>query len=107
MTRGNGTGKGMSKKRLSEVSLNYKSSLKRSIHNGDIEGIIKAVMLLAVKNNADENWKMGPRTFMELATVLVKLKELGYSAKEFDGILSILDFNSKDNADDDRDKDAK
>ena len=42
------------KKAIARKSLNYKAGLKKAIHAGDLEGVIKSVMLLAVKNNGDD-----------------------------------------------------
>lgn len=80
------------KKAVKRKSLNYKAGLKKSIHDGDLEGLIKSVMLLAVKHNTEADWKMSPRTFMEMCQVLIKLKEMGYgNSEEFADILSVLE----------------
>ena len=38
------------KKAIARKSLNYTAGLKKAIHSGDLEGVIKSVMLLAVKH---------------------------------------------------------
>tara|TARA_R100000742_G_C4231968_1_gene53344 strand:- start:262 stop:498 length:237 start_codon:yes stop_codon:yes gene_type:complete len=52
----------------------YKTRLKQCINEGDFEGIVKNIMLMAVKNNEAEDWKASPRTFMELLQVLSKYR---------------------------------
>ncbi len=52
----------------------YKQRLKKCINDGDFEGIVKNIMLMAVKNNEIEDWKASPRTFMELLQVLSKYR---------------------------------
>ena len=52
----------------------YKQRLKKCINEGDFEGIVKNIMLMAVKNNESEDWKASPRTFMELLQVLSKYR---------------------------------
>ena len=79
------------KKAIARKSLNYKAGLKRAIHNGDLEGVIKSVMLLAVKNNEDADWKMSPRTFMELCQVLIKYREAFGDDEGFANILEVLE----------------
>ena len=53
----------------------YKQRLKKCINEGDFEGIVKNIMLMAVKNNDAEDWKASPRTFMELLQVLAKYRQ--------------------------------
>ena len=53
----------------------YKQRLKKCINDGDFEGIVKNIMLMAVKNNDPEDWKASPRTFMELLQVLAKYRQ--------------------------------
>ncbi len=52
----------------------YKQRLKKCINEGDFEGIVKNIMLMAVKNNGEDDWKASPRTFMELLQVLSKYR---------------------------------
>jgi len=56
-------------------SRTYTAQLKKAIHDGDLEEIIKSVMLLSLKANEIEDWKASPRTFMELCQVLVKYRQ--------------------------------
>ena len=77
-------------------SVNYKKALTSSIHNGDFEGIIRNIMLLAVKHNDEHQWKMGPRTFMELCQVLLKFRQEFGSEQDMSEILSVLEGGSKD-----------
>jgi len=80
------------KKAIKRKSLNYTAGLKRAIHDSDLEGVIKSVMLLAVKHNTEADWRMSPRTFMELCQVMIKLKEMGYgNGEEFADILHVLE----------------
>jgi hypothetical protein len=83
----------MSEKQKSK-SVNYKSGLKKAIHDGDFEGMIKNIMLLAIKNNTEAHWQMGPRTFMELSQVLLKYRETFGSDTEMSELMLVLD-NSK------------
>ena len=53
----------------------YKQRLKKCINDGDFEGIVKNIMLMAVKNNDPEDSKESPRTFMELLQVLAKYRQ--------------------------------
>ena len=62
-------------KKHAKKSRTYNAQLKRAIHDGDLEGIIKSVMLLSLKANDLEDWKASPRTFMELCQVLVKYRQ--------------------------------
>ena len=48
-------------------------------------------MLLAVKHNDEVNWKMGPRTFMELCTVLLKFRQEFGNSDEMEQILQVLE----------------
>tara|TARA_Y100000289_G_C3802913_1_gene89914 strand:- start:53 stop:322 length:270 start_codon:yes stop_codon:yes gene_type:complete len=81
----------MSDKIHKRRSVNYKKALTGAIHNGDFEGIIKNIMLLAVKHNDEVNWKMGPRTFMELCTVLLKFRQEFGNSDEMEQILQVLE----------------
>tara|TARA_R100001244_G_scaffold11845_1_gene13989 strand:+ start:497 stop:766 length:270 start_codon:yes stop_codon:yes gene_type:complete len=62
-------------KNHAKKSRTYNAQLKKAIHDGDLEGIIKSVMLLSLKANELEDWKASPRTFMELCQVLVKYRQ--------------------------------
>jgi len=77
-------------------SVNYKKALTTSIHNGDFEGIIRNIMLLAVKHNDETQWKMGPRTFMELCQVLLKFRQEFGSETDMSEILSVLEGGNKE-----------
>tara|TARA_R110000744_G_scaffold80558_4_gene158197 strand:+ start:516 stop:788 length:273 start_codon:yes stop_codon:yes gene_type:complete len=81
---------------IARKSLNYKAGLKKAIHSGDLEGVIKSVMLLAVKHNGEGDWKMSPRTFMELCQVLIKYRETFGSDEGFGDILSVLQGGIED-----------
>jgi len=82
-------------KAIARKSLNYKAGLKKAIHAGDLEGVIKSVMLLAVKNNEPNDWKMSPRTFMELCQVLIKYREAFGDEDGFANILEVLEGGSQ------------
>lgn len=56
-------------------TIGYKQRLKKCIVDGDFEGIVRNIMLMAVKSNTDEDWKASPRTFMELLQVLAKYRQ--------------------------------
>ena len=71
-------------------SVNYKKALTTSIHNGDFEGIIRNIMLLAVKHNDETQWKMGPRTFMELTQVLLKYRQEFGGEEDMSDILRVI-----------------
>jgi hypothetical protein len=78
-------------------SRSYQHQLKRNIHDGDFEGIIKSVMLLAVKANDLEDWKASPRTFMELCQVLLKFRqEFGEGSSEYDEMLRMIQGGKED-----------
>ncbi|NBT88450.1 MAG: hypothetical protein EBT51_09130 [Flavobacteriaceae bacterium] len=79
------------KKAIARKSLNYTAGLKKAIHSGDLEGVIKSVMLLAVKHNTEQDWRMSPRTFMELCQVLIKYRETFGSDEGFGEILELLE----------------
>ena len=83
------------KRAIARKSLNYKAGLKKAIHAGDLEGVIKSVMLLAVKNNEPNDWKMSPRTFMELCQVLIKYREAFGDEDGFANILEVLEGGSQ------------
>ena len=72
-------------------SRNYKASLKKAVHNGDFEGVIKSIMLLAIKHNDDTDWKASPRTFMELLSVLTKYRTEFGSTDQYEDILKVLE----------------
>ena len=57
------------------------------------------IMLLAVKHNDNNNWKMGPRTFMELCTVLLKFRQEFGSSDEMDQLLSVLEGGKTEDED--------
>ena len=84
----------MSDKIHKRRSVNYKKALTGAIHNGDFEGIIRNIMLLAVKHNDEQTWKMGPRTFMELCQVLLKFRSEFDSEQDMSEILSVLEGGS-------------
>lgn len=84
----------MSDKIHKRRSVNYKKALTGAIHNGDFEGIIRNIMLLAVKHNDEQTWKMGPRTFMELCQVLLKFRSEFGSEQDMSEILSVLEGGS-------------
>ena len=84
----------MSDKIHQRKSTKYKAALKKSIHNSDFEGMIKNIMLLAIKNNTDSHWQMGPRTFMELCQVMIKYREAFGSDTDMADLMLVLD-NSK------------
>ena len=79
------------KKKHKKKSVNYQAALKRAIHGGDFEGVIKNIMLMAVKNNTADDWKCSPRTFMELCQVLIKYRETFGSDEGFGEILELLE----------------
>lgn len=85
-----------SKKKHSRKSVNYNSALKKSIHSGDFEGVVKNVMLLAVKNNTSDDWKCSPRTFMELLQVLHKFRSEFGGADQMEDILKVLEGGKDD-----------
>tara|TARA_R100000781_G_C3978963_1_gene92848 strand:+ start:90 stop:329 length:240 start_codon:yes stop_codon:yes gene_type:complete len=60
---------------MSGTNTGYRNRLKKCINEGDFEGIVKNIMLMAVKNNEAEDWKASPRTFMELLQVLSKYRQ--------------------------------
>lgn len=83
-------------------SINYQKALKQCIHEGNFEGIIKNIMLLAVKHNDEHNWKMNPRTFMELCTVLLKYRQEFGNEDGMAAVLSVLQGGqTEDDSDDD------
>jgi transcription initiation factor TFIIIB Brf1 subunit/transcription initiation factor TFIIB len=73
------------------ASLNYKASLKKAVRGGDFEGVVKNIMLLAIKNNDDTDWKCSPRTFMELLQVLNNYRKEFGSTDQYDDILKVLE----------------
>jgi hypothetical protein len=77
-------------------SVNYKAGLKKAIHDGDFEQMIKNIMLLGVKANTDESWRMSPRCFMELSQVLLKYKSEFGSDNEMAELLLVLDNSKSD-----------
>ena len=86
----------MSDKIHKRRSVNYKKALTKSIHEEDFEGIIRSIMLLAVKHNDENTWKCGPRTFMELLQVLVKYRQEFGSDQDMSEILSVLEGGQKE-----------
>ena len=73
-------------------SMVYDKRLKRAIHHGDFEEIVKCIMPLAVKHNDASDWKASPRTFMELLQTLHKFRaEFGSADSGFDEILKVMD----------------
>lgn len=97
----------MSDKIHKRRSINYQKALKQCIHEGNFEGIIKNIMLLAVKHNDEHNWKMNPRTFMELCTVLLKYRQEFGNDDGMAAVLSVLQggANEEDESDDSNDED--
>ena len=71
-------------------SKSYQAQLKDAIYSGDMEGILRSVMLLAVKANDIEDWKASPRTFMELTQVLLKYRQEFGGDEDMSDILSVL-----------------
>ena len=72
-------------------SRSYQNQLRQAVYSGDFEGIIKSVMLLAIKANDIEDWKASPRTFMELCQVLLKFRqEFGEGSEEYDEMLQLI-----------------
>lgn len=84
------------KKKHKKKSVNYQAALKRAIHGGDFEGVIKNIMLMAVKNNTADDWKCSPRTFMELLQVLHKYRTEFGDADQMQDILSVLEGGKDD-----------
>ena len=83
------------KKAIKRRSTNYNAALKKAIHDGDFEGVIKSIMLLAVKHNEANDWKASPRTFMELLQVLAKYRaEFGSEGDDYGEILRVLEGGS-------------
>lgn len=73
-------------------SMVYDKRLKKAIHEGDFEEMVKCIMLLAVKHNDSHDWKASPRTFMELLQTLHKFRaEFGSTEGGFDEILKVMD----------------
>jgi len=68
----------------------YQAKLKSAIHAGDLEGIIKSVMLLAIKANDIEDWKASPRTFMELTQVMLKYRS-EFGQEDISDILRVIE----------------
>lgn len=98
--KSNGTGS-LTSAEHKKRSKSYQAQLKDAIYKGDMEGILRSVMLLAVKANDVQDWKASPRTFMELAQVLLKYRQEFGGDEDMSGILEILQ-GGKDE-DDDRD----
>ena len=55
-----------------------------------MEGILRSVMLLAVKNNDADDWKASPRTFMELTQVLLKYRQEFGGEEDMSDILRVI-----------------
>lgn len=78
-------------------SRSYQNQLRQAVYSGDFEGIIKSVMLLAIKANDIEDWKASPRTFMELCQVLLKFRqEFGEGSEEYDEMLKMIQGGKED-----------
>jgi hypothetical protein len=78
-------------------SRSYQNQLRQAVYSGDFEGIIKSVMLLAIKANDIEDWKASPRTFMELCQVLLKFRqEFGEGSEEYDEMLRMIQGGKED-----------
>ena len=72
-------------------SRNYKTRLKQAVDGGDIEEVVKSIMLLAIKHNAETDWRASPRTWMELLQVLHKFRvEFGTTDSDFEDILRVV-----------------
>ena len=72
-------------------SRNYKTRLKQAVDGGDFEEVVKSIMLLAIKHNAETDWRASPRTWMELLQVLHKFRvEFGTTDSDFEDILRIV-----------------
>ena len=71
-------------------SKSYQAQLKDAIYKGDMEGILRSVMLLAVKNNDADDWKASPRTFMELTQVLLKYRQEFGGEEDMTDILRVI-----------------
>ena len=71
-------------------SKSYQAQLKDAIYKGDMEGILRSVMLLAVKNNDADDWKASPRTFMELTQVLLKYRQEFGGEEDMSDILRVI-----------------
>jgi len=78
-------------------SRSYQNQLRQAVYSGDFEGIIKSVMLLAIKANDIEDWKASPRTFMELCQVLLKFRqEFGEGSEEYADLLKMIQGGKED-----------
>lgn len=78
-------------------SRSYQNQLRQAVYSGDFEGIIKSVMLLAIKANDIEDWKASPRTFMELCQVLLKFRqEFGEGSEEYAEMLKMIQGGKED-----------
>jgi hypothetical protein len=72
-------------------SRNYKTRLKQAVDGGDFEEVVKSIMLLAIKHNAETDWRASPRTWMELLQVLHKFRvEFGTTDSDFEDILRVV-----------------
>ena len=83
------TGK-LNKAEHKKRSKSYQAQLKDAIYKGDMEGILRSVMLLAVKNNDADDWKASPRTFMELTQVLLKYRQEFGGEEDMTDILRVI-----------------
>ena len=101
VAKSKGTGS-LTKEEHLKRSKSYQAQLKDAIYKGDMEGILRSVMLLAVKANDVQDWKASPRTFMELAQVLLKYRQEFGGEEDMSGILEILKGGKSDDEDEDR-----
>ena len=76
-------------------NVGYKQRLKKCINEGDFEGIVKNIMLMAVKNNDIADWKASPRTFMELLQVLSKYRQ-EFGNEDMSEILKLVSSTTED-----------
>ena len=92
--------KDIDKKAHAAKSKNYRSRLKSAVEKGDVEDVVKSLMLLAIRVNEDQDFKASPRTWMELLQVLHKFRvEFGATDSDFSDILRVV--NGGDVQDDD------
>ena len=85
------------KKAHAAKSKNYRSRLKSAVEKGDVEDVVKSLMLLAIRVNDDEDFKASPRTWMELLQVLVKYKsEFGTGDDDFADVLKVISGGKDD-----------
>ena len=85
------------KKAHAAKSKNYRTRLKNAVEKGDVEGVVKSLMLLAIRVNDDNDFKASPRTWMELLQVLVKYKsEFGTGDDDFADVLKVISGGKDD-----------